>query len=64
MTLDYSEEINLSVDFEPEIKPPTQAKSKGRGSDKGLSPHLSNAHSEFSLISLGWGGLISELHHI
>lgn len=29
-----------------------------------LSPHLSDAHSEFSLLSLGWGGLIFELHHI
>lgn len=38
MTLDYSEETNLCVDFELKIKPPTQAKSNGRGSDKGSLP--------------------------
>lgn len=75
MTLDYfeeqltSEETNLRIDFELEIMLPAQAKSNRRGSDQcNLSLlsifHLSDAHSRFSLFSLGWGGLIFELHHI
>ena len=64
MTLDYSEETNLSVDFELEIKPPTQAKSNGRGSDKGsLSPPQQCTLRIFSyLFGLGRSDLWASPH--